>query len=103
MHTLNVPHCWVQFTVRPSFSFSLPYLNIQLIMSRHGLYILSVHWNVLFYLFIRVGNGSWAFDGLKMVSSTTEDGMTTVNCTSTHLSSFAVLVDVSGVLSNDVS
>ena len=57
----------------------------------------------MFYFFIRVGNGSWAFDGLEIVSSTTEDGMTTVNCTSTHLSSFAVLVDVSGILSNQVS
>ena len=66
-------------------------------------HLLSVHWNVLFYLFISVGNGSWAFDGIEMVSTTTEDGMTTVNCTSTHLTSFAVLVDVSGILSSDVS
>ena len=69
-----------------------------LLNSRNVLY-----WNVLFYLFISIGDGSWAFDGIEMVSSTTEDGMTTVNCTSTHLTSFAVLVDVSGVLSNDVS
>ena len=57
----------------------------------------------MFYLLISVGNGSWAFDGMEMVSTTTEDGMTTVNCTSTHLTSFAVLVDVSGILSGEVS
>ena len=67
-------------------------------------YILVVFkFNCPLSLFISVGNGRWAFDGIEMVSTTTEDGMTTVNCTSTHLTSFAVLVDVSGVLSNDVS
>ena len=59
--------------------------------------------HILFCLLISVGSGSWAFDGMEMVSTTTEDGMTTVNCTSTHLTSFAVLVDVSGILSGEVS
>ena len=65
--------------------------------------LVVLEFNCPLSLLISVGNGSWAFDGIEMVSSTTEDGMTTVNCTSTHLTSFAVLVDVSGVLSNDVS
>ena len=75
-----------------------------LIVKLHaGLYFLSVNCNVLFCLLISVGNGSWGFDGMEMISTTTEDGMTTVNCTSTHLTSFAVLVDVSGSLSGEVS
>ena len=65
--------------------------------------LVSLKFNCPLSLLISVGDGSWAFDGIEMVSSTTEDGMTTVNCTSTHLTSFAVLVDVSGVLSSEVS
>ena len=48
----------------------------------------------------RVGSGRWAYDGVKMVSrSTNSDGTVIVTCQSTHLTSFAVLVDVSGSVS----
>ena len=51
-------------------------------------------------LLCRVGEGYWAFDGVTMTSmEDTEDGMMMVNCSATHLTSFAVLVDVSGSLS----
>ena len=47
-----------------------------------------------------IGDGGWAFDGIEMTSmSENDDGQMVVNCMSTHLTSFAVLVDVSGSLS----
>ena len=47
-----------------------------------------------------VGNGSWVREGVTTVNSTTDCGqsVTTVQCASTHLTSFAVLVDVAGGL-----
>ena len=36
-------------------------------------------------------------------NATTDDGKVTINCTSTHLTSFAVLVDVSGTQGDTVS
>ncbi len=50
--------------------------------------------------FFRVGNGSWVSEGVRTVESTTNCGerVTTVQCASTHLTSFAVLVDVAGGL-----
>lgn len=50
-----------------------------------------------------IGSGGWAYDGVEMVSNETEDGVTTIICNSTHLTSFAVLVDVSGTLNPGVS
>ena len=45
----------------------------------------------------RVGNGSWVSEGLQVVSNTTGANSTiSVACNSTHLTSFAVLVDVAG-------
>jgi hypothetical protein len=41
-----------------------------------------------------VGNGEWAFDGVELVTLTDSDGTTIVTCNSTHLTSFAVLVNV---------
>lgn len=50
--------------------------------------------------YFSVGDGGWAFDGIEMTSVTeNDDGQMVVNCMSTHLTSFAVLVDVSGSLS----
>ena len=47
----------------------------------------------------RAGNGGWDYDGVETTSDTeSTDGKIIVNCTATHLTSFAVLVDVSGVL-----
>lgn len=52
------------------------------------------------FLIFSVGEGGWAFDGIEMTSVTeNDDGQMVVNCQSTHLTSFAVLVDVSGSLS----
>ena len=42
----------------------------------------------------RVGNGEWAFDGVEMFSRKDSNGTTVVTCKSTHLTSFAVLVNV---------
>lgn len=46
-----------------------------------------------------VGSGFWAFDGVSMTSVEVRGDRMEVNCSSTHLTSFAVLVDVSGTLS----
>ena len=46
-----------------------------------------------------VGSGEWAFDGVEMVSNTSSNGRVVVKCQAMHLTSFAVLVDVSGTLS----
>ena len=52
------------------------------------------------FLLFSIGDGGWAFDGIEMTSITeNDDGQMVVNCMSTHLTSFAVLVDVSGSLS----
>ena len=45
-----------------------------------------------------VGNGGWATDGIRTSGLNTEGNVTTVQCLSTHLTSFAVLVDVAGGL-----
>ena len=45
----------------------------------------------------RIGSGYWAFDGVEKVSVREDSlGRMEVQCTSTHLTSFAVLVDVAG-------
>ena len=52
------------------------------------------------FLIFSIGEGGWAFDGIEMTSMTeNDDGQMVINCQSTHLTSFAVLVDVSGSLS----
>ena len=52
------------------------------------------------FLPFSIGDGGWAFDGIEMTSVTeNDDGQMVVKCMSTHLTSFAVLVDVSGSLS----
>ena len=40
----------------------------------------------------------WNSEGIKVVNVMTKDGVTTVQCSSTHLASFAVLVGVGGGL-----
>ncbi len=44
-----------------------------------------------------IGNGSWSTDGLQTEQVISEESATTVQCTSTHLTSFAVLVSTGGV------
>ncbi len=50
---------------------------------------------MIFIVYCRVGNGQWISVGVRTVSVPTEGNITTVLCESTHLTSFAVLVDVS--------
>ena len=49
-----------------------------------------------------IGNGSWVTAGVRTndikTQNTKNGNITTVQCTSTHLTSFAVLVDVAGGL-----
>ena len=46
----------------------------------------------------------WSMEGLSTIYTTTsDDGMTEVMCKSTHLSSFAILVDVSGTSSSNTN
>ena len=45
-----------------------------------------------------VGHGGWASDGIATSGIKTEGNVTSVQCLSTHLTSFAVLVDVAGGL-----
>ncbi len=52
---------------------------------------------ILYMIFDSVGNGNWSTDGLETVHVITEESHTSVQCTSTHLTSFAVLVSVGGV------
>ena len=48
------------------------------------------------YFINSVGSGGWSLGGVTTDSVTTEGNNTFVQCTSTHLTSFAVLVDVAG-------
>ena len=43
-----------------------------------------------------VGSGGWSTDNVTTVISSTYENKTTVKCSSTHLTSFAVLVNVAG-------
>ena len=49
-----------------------------------------------------IGNGSWVTAGITtddvMIQSIKSENLTTITCRSTHLTSFAVLVDVAGGL-----
>ena len=45
-----------------------------------------------------LGNGSWAISGVSTQNYSSSEDHTNVQCSSTHLTSFAVLVDVAGVL-----
>lgn len=56
---------------------------------------LSVHFLIFSF---SIGSGGWISDGVRTVQSTrSSQGRTTVQCESTHLTSFAVLVDITGV------
>ena len=46
----------------------------------------------------RIGNGSWATAGVTTNYMRIAGNLTTVQCSSAHLTSFAVLVDVTGGL-----
>ncbi len=43
-----------------------------------------------------VGSGSWTSKGIETINAATNGTVTSVECESTHLTSFAVLVDVAG-------
>ena len=45
-----------------------------------------------------VGNGSWVIAGVTTTDVSTSGNLTAIRCSSTHLTSFAVLVDVAGGL-----
>ena len=45
-----------------------------------------------------MGSGGWSSEGVQVIRNVTRGNVTTVQCNSTHLTSFAVLVDVSGGL-----
>ena len=45
-----------------------------------------------------VGSGSWVTDEITTTDNMTVGNITSVQCQSTHLTSFAVLVDVAGGL-----
>ena len=45
-----------------------------------------------------VGSGGWSSEGIQVISNITRGNVTTVLCNSTHLTSFAVLVDAAGGL-----
>ncbi len=44
----------------------------------------------------RIGSGHWATAGVRTINVSTQENTTTVQCESSHLTSFAVLVDVAG-------
>ena len=43
-----------------------------------------------------IGSGGWILTGVQTVNGMVDGNITVVQCESTHLTSFAVLVDVSG-------
>ena len=45
-----------------------------------------------------VGRSRWSSEGIQVISNVTRGNITTVLCNSTHLTSFAVLVDAAGGL-----
>ena len=45
-----------------------------------------------------MGNGSWESEGITIINNMTDGNTTLVQCLSTHLTSFAVLIDVGGGL-----
>ena len=53
---------------------------------------------IIFYHNCSIGNGSFTSTGVQLIRNTSVDNTTTVLCESTHLTSFAVLVDVRGKL-----
>ena len=52
----------------------------------------------MFVCIFSIGNGSWATFGVTTDVIKTFGNLTTVQCSSAHLTSFAVLVDVTGGL-----
>ena len=52
----------------------------------------------ILYFLHSVGSGSWVTEGVRTTNSTMVGNVTSVRCLSTHLTSFAVLVDVAGGL-----
>ncbi len=52
-----------------------------------------------------IGSGSWETDGVAMMSQewSADNKTLTITCNATHLTSFAVLVDLSGTLDAGVS
>ena len=75
------------FLNRKSVNVSHPFINT------------NEYWVIVLFR-CRIGDGGWAFDGIEMTSVTeSDDGKMVVSCSSTHLTSFAVLVDVAGSLS----
>ena len=45
-----------------------------------------------------IGNGSWVIAGVTTIDVINSGNQTAIQCTSNHLTSFAVLVDVAGGL-----
>ena len=53
------------------------------------------------FLNTRVGNGAWSFEGLERTDM--DENNTMIRCSSTHLTSFAILVNVGGSVTPTVS
>ena len=56
----------------------------------------AFHYFILFCVF-RIGSGGWSTEGVARVTVSQSGNSTVVQCNSTHLTSFAVLVNVAGV------
>ena len=56
-----------------------------------------MHWHFRFSIIMyRYSRGRWSNEGVKTLSVTRVRDIVTVTCASSHLTSFAVLVDVGG-------
>ena len=51
---------------------------------------------ICIYIVYRYSRGRWSSEGVKTVSVTSVGDIVTVTCASSHLTSFAILVDVGG-------
>ena len=62
------------------------------------IYYLSSYsvWLCVLLACLRIGSGGWSTEGVTTVRVTQEGNNTVVQCNSTHLTSFAVLVNVAG-------
>lgn len=57
-----------------------------------------VHFITLYFCCVfRIGSGGWSTEGVTRVTVSQSGNSTVVQCNSTHLTSFAVLVNVAGV------
>ena len=75
------------------YVFKILYSEFMKTLSENFMQLVHIVLSVHVY---RYSRGRWSSEGLKTVSVTSVGDIVTVTCASSHLTSFAVLVDVGG-------